>query len=383
MDLVNGHGANCFGPGYNAWLDERFPDFRERKSKCRNYPDGIDQGNVKTHHWDLPPEAHSSCYIADRTVEYLQQTSDQPFFLHVSFPDPHHPFTVPEPYAGMYRPEDMPEPLPAITECDGAIPVIKQTYRNREGFAVDRVTGTPPVRYPEVDVDDWKQVKALYYGMTTLMDEQIGRILDTLEQTGLAENTVVAFLSDHGDYLGDYGLVGKGFHFDSIIRTPLMMKGPGIQTAQVADGMASVVDIGPTLLDLADIDCHESVQGVSMKDTLITGDALPRIAVLTENDDDLGAIRFRTLTTRDWKVTIYANQACGELYDRKNDPNELHNLWDSPEYAIKKQEMKNPLLEELLCSFDTMNGRIQNPKPDLVRWRAKHLPENQYGEQSI
>ncbi len=370
VDLVNAHGANCFGPDYNAWLEENFPGFKEQRKKCRPFQYGINQGKVKTHHWDLPEKAHSSFYIADRTINFLDQAGDQPFFLHVSFPDPHHPFTVPEPYASMYKPEDMPEPLPPVAERDGAVPQMKSAFYNREGRMNDRVTGTPPVKYPEVTQKDWKQVKAVYYGMVTLMDEQIGRIVDALENTGLSDNTVIVFASDHGDYLGDHGLVGKGFHFDSVIRTPLIIKG-AVWKPQTVTDITSALDIAPTLLDMAGAEIHESMQGVSMLGALNGNTAFPRAAALTENDDDIGQVRFRTLTTGEWKLTVYANEKYGELYDRIADPDELNNLWDNSEYADRKQEMKNMLLEELMCAFDTINARVQKPVPEVKKWFVK------------
>jgi arylsulfatase A-like enzyme len=172
--------------------------------------------------------------------------ADRPFFLHVSFPNPHHPFTVPEPYASMYKPEEMPEPLPPVTESVDATELQLGVFHGDsrifvEGREADRVIGTPPANYSEYTTRNWQISKAIYYGMTTLMDDAIGRILDTLEETRLAENTIVVFLSDHGEYMGDHGFLGKGFYYDCVIRTPLIFAGPGIKCEPTQRLLAEVM----------------------------------------------------------------------------------------------------------------------------------------------
>ena len=219
-----------------------------------------------------------------------------------------------------------------------------------------------------MDSDAWRQVRATSYGMISLLDDSVGRILEALDETGLSENTLVVFLSDHGDYLGDYGLVGKGFHYDCILRTPLLAAGPGIRPGTVLDGMASTVDIAPTLLDLAGVPEPDAVQGVSMRPALCAGEPLPRKAVLTENDDDFVPMRVRTLTTLEWKLSVYANQEQGELYDRADDPREQRNLWDDPAHAATRDSLRGVLLNEVLCSIETANGRVQKPAPRIPKW---------------
>ena len=169
---------------------------------------------------------------------------------------------------------------------------------------------------PKYIADLGRRTPSRRYGMTTLMDDAIGRILDTLEQTGLAENTIVVFLSDHGEYMGDHGFLGKGFHYDCVIRTPLIFAGPDIKQQRISE-VESVLDIAPTLLDMVGVGEPEGTQGISLKEAL-NGAEAPRDAVMTENDDDFGPMYVRTLTTKDWKLTCYLNQPLGELYDRKN-----------------------------------------------------------------
>jgi arylsulfatase A-like enzyme len=108
IDLVNGHGDKCFGPDYTSWLHAHTtPEQRDRQKQPRRYK----HGTGDTYAYDLPLEVHPTTYIGNRTVEFLDRVGTQPFFLHVSFPDPHQPFCAPEPYASRYRPEEMPPPL--------------------------------------------------------------------------------------------------------------------------------------------------------------------------------------------------------------------------------------------------------------------------------
>ncbi len=380
VDLVNGHGMGCKGPGYSAWLKERMLDAQEQIAPAPAITPGVNTGKIKTQQWNLPADAHAGEYIVEKTEKFLHQAaeSETPFFLHVSFNDPHHPFTVPEPYASMYRPEDMPPPLVPVHEDGRATPLQLKTYHgshtefgNRQ-FA-DRLIGTPPADYTRITEADWRATKAVYYGMISQMDDQIGRLMQTLQTTGLSDNTIVVFVSDHGEYLGDHGFCGKGFHYDSIIRTPLIVQGPGTPAGERITGVTSALDIAPTLLDLAGVPEPEAVQGVSMRPALRKGDeSLPRDAALTENDDDFVPMRARTLTTRDWKITMYAGSADGELYDRCQDPDELCNRWHDPEYQTVKQELLARLADHLVCAVDSANGRTQTPTKPV----SKFLPRN-------
>ncbi len=370
INLVNGHGDRCFGPEYSRWLQERVPDAKERLQQRQATANGVD-----TFEWPLPSEVHSSVYIADQTVDFLRNVDEQPFFLHVSFPDPHYPFVVPEPHASLYKPDEMPPPLPPVTESHDLPALHTNVYfcRNAtltrpDGRPVDRIIGTPPHDYSAVSVEDWQQVKATYYGMISLIDDSIGRILTVLDAQGLRENTVIVFVSDHGDYLGDHGFYGKGLPYDSVLRVPLIYAGADILAGQVVETIASTLDIAPTLLDLLQIDEVEGMQGISTKAILTGSTTKTRTAALTENDDDFVPMRMRTLTTLDWKLTYYLNQDLGELFDRVNDPDEMNNLWNSSEHASIKQELLQQLLAEVLSSIDMSNGRSQAPSPPVPKW---------------
>jgi arylsulfatase len=173
----------------------------------------------------------------------------------------------------------------------------------------------------------------------------------------------------------DYGLQGKGFHYDCILRTPLIVAGPGLPQSQRIDAVTSTLDLVPTLLDLAGVAEPEAVQGISMKPTLLTGEPPVRCAALTENDDDMGRVRFRTLRTDRWKLTHYLNQDFGELYDLRADPQEARNLWADPSLEPIRTELTAMLLDEVLCGIDLRNGRAQKPRPLVAKWHTTHPRE--------
>ena len=270
----------------------------------------------------------------------------------------------------MYRAEEMPPPLPPL-DPQTMPPWYGEAYTGKSspcvfdppGARVDRVTGTKPDNYQRYTVADFQQTKAIYYGMVSLLDDTIGRILHTLHETGLDRDTVIVFMADHGEYLGDYGLTGKGMLFHSALRVPLLVAGPGITGGQRIADVASTLDIAPTLLDLANVAEPDAMQGISMRAQLIDDVAPVRQVAITENDDDFVPMRARVLTTNEWKVVRYGGTPFGELYDRQTDPNEDHNLWNHPAYAEVQADLTQRLLDALLCSVDTLNGRVQMPRP--------------------
>ncbi len=377
IDLVNGHGSRCFGNRYTAWLRQVLPDLEA----LQRQPVPYDKG-VNCWRWNLPPEVHSSHYIADRAIDFLETAPGPPFFLHISFPDPHYPFTVPDPWASRYHPADMPPPIPPVTESADMPDLHQRVYRGPQTPAPDgepprdRVIGTPPHNYADYDLDDWRQVKAIYYGMVSLLDHSIGRILDAVSRLGLNDNTIIAFVADHGDYLGDHGLYGKGLPYDSALRTPLIFRGPGVAAAQDINSVESTLDIAPTLLDYAGVPEPEGMQGCSLKQ-LLSGAAPPRPnTALVENDDDFAALRMRTLITPRWRLTYYHGQDWGELIDRERDPFEMRNLWNDPARAEVKQRLLVELLDEVAASIDMRNGRRQQPGAPVPKWRADGLAAN-------
>jgi arylsulfatase A-like enzyme len=354
VEFVGGHGTHYWGD-YRRWLDRESPGAIELLLPDRALaPLTGAEGSWRS---AMPESLHPTCWIADRAIEFLRaQDGARPFFLWCSFPDPHHPYCPPAPYAELYRPADVALPTRRAGELDLLPPHFKRMYESRQETA----GRLHPTRMPDAHV---REIIAHTYGMIACIDNHIGRVLDTLDETGMAENTVVVFLSDHGDLLGDHWLLNKGpFHFDGLVRVPFLWRWPGVfPAATTCSGLASLLDFAPTVLDLAGVPMPDDpLPGVALT-PMLTGDRERlREVALIENDEDYLAMRLRTLVTEDFKITAYAAQSHGELFDRRNDPDELHNHWDDPQYATVKHELLAQLLDEIMVTERTVPRRLSH-----------------------
>ena len=367
VDLVNGHGDYLFGH-INEWAEKNHYYNSKDKVIKRNYIDGLEH----CYEYPYPLKAHSSSYIAHKSEQFIDNIGNKPFMLHVSFNDPHparQSFVVPKEYAYMYDYKDMPLPCAPVTESRNIHNMYLDSYKNiSHNNYGDAPIGTNKYDYTKYDKVAWQKVRALYSGSVTLIDDCVGRILNKLKEKKLDENTIIVFLSDHGDYLGDHGLHGKGYHFDSVIRTPLLIKYGSNLKHDVVNNPISTLDIMPTLLQLIDIPEPIITQGISFADALLSDKDYTREYTITENDDNSMPFRLRTLLNEDYKLSIFANYDYGELFDRKNDPNELNNLYFDKEYEQIRNKLIYLMLCEVICDIDSRNYRQQKPAPPVNKW---------------
>ena len=191
----------------------------------------------------LPYEHYWDHFVGDQASKYIRgYRGDAPFALMVGFPGPHCPYDPPEEYANLYRPEDMPEPIP---EAEG------QPRAFRESNIRGNRSAWNGVDYTEFTREQKLKIRSHYAGQVKLIDDEVGAILDALEETGRLENTVVILSSDHGDYLGDHGLIGKGTFYESSTRVPLLVRVPWMGEGRIHGGPASIGDITATLMHYA------------------------------------------------------------------------------------------------------------------------------------
>lgn len=202
---------------------------------------------------------------------------------------------------------------------------------------------------------DWK---ALTAGMVTMIDDQVGRMVATLKEAGLFENTIVIFNSDHGDYLGDFDLLLKeALPFRSVTQVPMIWSDPMQQSVARTQALASTIDISASILARAGLAPYNGIQGRSFLDRL-EKDVPHRDALLVEFNDGASRLGFvpsarvRSLRTKEWRFTTYQREDWGELYDLRNDPRETHNLWDVPEFAEVKAEMSLEMIDHLTTQMD-------------------------------
>lgn len=307
-------------------------------------------GPPQVYNNDIDPKYHQSTWIADQTIRVIEESDGtQPFFVWCSFVDPHHPFDPPQPYAHMYDPEKLDAPNYVEGELIDKPPHFLR-HRMGRGFSNEKYD------YRELSEADWKHVKAAYYGMITLIDDNIGRILQSVKQKGIEEDTLIIFTSDHGELLGDHGLLFKGpFMYDCLIKAPMLIKYPrqipkGARFGQVTEH----VDIMPTLLEYAQAPVPYGVQGMSMT-PILKGDAgAGRTYAMTEFHCYDWGLDLKTITSKKYKLTYYADQLFGELYDREQDPQELVNLWRADDYRAVREELICQLLNRVIQTEDPL-----------------------------
>jgi arylsulfatase A-like enzyme len=352
MYSVIGHGCLCLGD-YLDWLEERAPELAKRIRK-----EFMDIDNFFTMFCDsfIPEELYNTTYIQNQTIKFLERYSKgdygtKPFFLHCSFPDPHHPVCPPGRYRNMYSPDDIDLP---------------DTYDEVESLYSHPYLGThmktPPFRgalLRESTEEEIRKFIAMNYGSVSMVDNAIGHILASLEKLGLSENTMVIFTSDHGDYMGDHGLLFKGpSPYNGTLQVPLIWKVPNVSGSGVSDALISSVDIPRTILELLGIRERyrpSGMQGYDMTPILKDPSKDVRKNILIVEDEEVGPIITRVihLVTKDYKLTKYAElENYGDLFDRKNDKDEKNNLWD------KEKELKYKLMEELFHEYLITRSRF-------------------------
>ncbi len=332
---VGGHGHYTFGH-YRRELDEAHPGAWEQMLP----PRPLKHPTLRGECWKstIPEELHYNTVIADRTIEYLRAHNGQdPFFIWCSFPDPHHPWSPPAPWCDRYDPDEV---TFTPDRREGELDDLPSYMRKRAWFGEDEDRA-------------FREVHALEYGMISMVDHNIGRVLAALEEGGLMENTVIAFFSDHGDLMGDHRLDRKGpFLFRGLMQVPTIVRLPAPAEGRVSDALFSTVDLCPTLLDLAGVEQPAGSQGHSQVPVLTGERERLREQVYAEYDESRAGYRLRHLRSEDWALTYYLRHDCGMLFDLRSDPGELYNLWDDPASAEAKRDLLRRLLDETAAADD-------------------------------
>ncbi|MCH8884049.1 MAG: sulfatase-like hydrolase/transferase [SAR324 cluster bacterium] len=364
--VVGGHNIHLpqkppAGQHYERWL---FADGRGDE-KLERYQTHLppDVGAAQTFHSALPPAWHNSTWLGDRTIAFLEANRDEPFCLWASFPDPHHPFDAPEPWSRMHHPDEVELPEHRTRDLDRrpwwhraaleGTPLLKD---ERLRHFRERYSRTPPQSDEQL-----RHLIANYYGMISLIDHNVGRILIRLDELGLSENTLVVFTVDHGDWLGDHGLILKGpMMYEGLLRVGCIVKGPGVPQAKVVPHPVATTDLSATFYDWCGVQAAGPIHSRSLRPLIEDGQAGRDFAY---NEWDLHAsrcgveLRLRTVRTRTHKLTLELNSEAGELYDLANDPHEMDNVYD-----VQSQQAARRELEDMIRSRpdDAMEGR---PEP--------------------
>ncbi|MFX1386036.1 MAG: sulfatase [Promethearchaeota archaeon] len=348
VEVISGNGTVCAGH-YTEWLEEKAPQIAEdMKIRVQNYD------NLFSLFCDpIPKELYNTTWVTERTLAFLERYSkgdygNKPFYLHCSFPDPHFPQYPPEQYQDMYKLEDI--KLPANFNN------IKNLYTHEfMGYHLRN----PPFRKQflrESTEEEVRKITRLTYAAITYVDYSIGLILASMKKSGILDNTIVVFMSDHGDLMGEHGLLYKGpCPFNGVLQLPLIWKVPRLtKSGGVSNSLVSSIDYPKTILSLLGIkERHQppDLQGYDISPILVDPNRKIRNNILIENDEEIGPLktRLRHLVTEDYKLTIYSGLCnFGDIYDRKKDPLELNNLWHDKSFREERFDLVNSLLQENL-----------------------------------
>ena len=289
----------------------------------------------------IPAEYSQTTWCANMAIDFIKEQKGSPWFFSYNCFAPHHPFDPPADYLARYNPENLPTPKYKPNEANS-----KTTYQRLDS----EFAHSDPNSYHVAAMTDRdkQQVTAAYYAMVDLIDYNVGRMVAALNETKQLNNTIVIFMSDHGEMLGDHGIYLKGPHFyEEAVRVPLIFSWPGqFKTGLKVDGLTELIDITPTLLDAAGLSIPQFIQGKTLL-PILSGKANPdhhRNSVFSEyynawsHKHSYGTMH----RTNSHKMIVYHGTDQGELYDLDKDPDEFNNLWDVEKYS----ELKTQLLKE-------------------------------------
>lgn len=347
--LALGHSVYGLSGHYGAWLRDRILPASPAKYEAAALAGGEREFGGNAYDWDLPTALTNAVWTADAAIDFIELERDpgRPFFLSVNFQDPHHPHAVPRDFDDRVDPAAVPMPEVRQDALASMPPHFRLAYegalKGSEFAQRWPVSGQHDgYDYRHLSAQSQRLARSYYYTLVQLVDRQLVRLWACLEAAGLDENTLVIVTSDHGELLGDHGLWMKGpFHYEQLVRVPLLMMGPGIGEGVVREDLVSLVDVVPTVLQWT---------GLGGLDAAMDGRDLmgpPRGAdetVLSETILDWQGMICRSAIGGRHKMTCYAQAPYGELFDLAADPDEYHNLWD----AAGSERLRSDLLSSML-----------------------------------
>jgi arylsulfatase A-like enzyme len=372
-----GHLDGHIAPGASS----QYRDFAAWMRK-QNFATGIEPT-------PFPVELQFPYRIVSDAIEFVQGSRSQPFALWVSFPEPHNPYQVPKPYFDMFPPDKVP-----------ARAVGPEALQAR-GFKWQWLRKLQESTYPDFDAN-WRRTRSNYLGLMRLIDDQIDRLVRHLDESGKRDNTIVVFMSDHGDYFSDYGLERKGAELPEVlIRIPMVWSGPKIQPKRNSTDFVSMADIMPTLCEAIGAPIPSGAQGRSLWPMLTGGtypaaefdsiysevgfggmhytagdDINPRWGRTGRPDvrpgyDELNPVtqsgNLKMVRMGDWKLT-FDMMGSGQLYNLAADPYELKNLYGAPQAADAQQRLMAALLRWTIRTQDDLPNAAYAAKRPERNW---------------
>jgi arylsulfatase A-like enzyme len=321
------------GHAYDDWLKGR----------------GEDYNTLYRRHGYIPTPLHQTTWCTEMAVDFLKDRRKGPWLFSLNCFDPHPPFDPPQEFLDRFDVASMPGPL--FRESD---------LEAQERLSAINFQSKP--RRPEAF--DAKLRQAQYWAQIELIDQNVGRLLNALDETGQRENTIVIFTSDHGTALGDHGLVAKGCRFyEGLVRVPLIFSWPGrFQKGLKSDALVELTDIVPTLLEASGLPVPERMHGRSLG-PILEGRSDPHA-----HREFVRSIFFRVLEgpetcasmirTRRHKLVAYHGLNLGELFDLEADPGEFDNLWQDPAAADIRFDLLAKAFDAAAFAADVGSQRV-------------------------
>ncbi|MFW5821127.1 MAG: sulfatase [Bacteroidota bacterium] len=277
-------------------------------------------------YWDPVSEdsEHTDGMVADRAIEMIGRNKDKPFFIAAGFFNPHCPYVAPKKYFDLYPLEEI-----SIPDLDEA----RKDLEDVPAMAIQRDTPNWPYFFEGISVEEARKCKQAYYASVSFVDAQVGRLLDALDKNKLLENTIIVFWSDHGYFLGEKGLWYKRKNFERSVKVPLIIAGYGVKEQnKVVSQPVELLDLYPTLVECSGNTAPDDLDGKSLLPFLDDSDYSwdkPAISQVHHAPDAQGY----SIRTKRWRYTEWNGGKDGtELYDHENDPDEIVNLADNPDY---------------------------------------------------
>ena len=322
-----------FGGMWDHWnVPVNHYDPTGRYDNMINFTENFAYNNdtIKVHCDCIQPGVHSSEFITDTAIRYLDSAKeDAPFFLYVAYLAPHDPRTMPERFKQMYSADEIELPLNFMGQHPFDYGVNKIRAEQLKG-----------VSFPRKEEEIRKNL-AEYYGMISHLDFQIGRILDTLEKNNQVENTIIILAGDNGLALGSHGLMAKQNAYEHSVKVPCVLKGKGIAKDRIVDQQIYLMDIYPTIMELIGVNVPDNLDGISFAKMLQNVDCVTREYLYFGYTHLL-----RSVKNKKYKWIEYRNVAREtQLFDLENDPYEMNNLAGNSSYHEIIEQFRKKMFE--------------------------------------
>jgi arylsulfatase A-like enzyme len=345
-----GYTTGCFGKTHFAGNDQDLSDdgwshaftkheyaaYLRQQGIAATYPEKREVDRLPVRYWTvggsrIPRGHYFEPVIAREAAAFIEAHHRRPFACYVSHVAPHGPFTPPPPYDRLYSPADMVLPPRQDGEFDGMPPLARQWIRQNQKYLND---------------DELRIWLATVYGLISMVDDNVGLLLDSLRRCGVLDRTLIVFLSDHGDFAGRYGILGKSWCMtDDLLRIPLIIGAPGIEPRD-SDALVQSIDATATVLDWAGVPESSRRHGRSLMPLLTgrTANHRPRVFACDQSEFSGGRLHLSMVRDERWWY-VESTGSHRELYDMELDPLQRRNLAALPEQQRRCDELRGQLLQ--------------------------------------